>query len=100
MSEYKPEKLREMLVEHAKWLQDPETGKRFSVPWGADLRGADLRGAYLHGADLRGAYLHGADLRGAYLHGADLRGAYLHGADLRDALLEVCLRWQQYLDEV
>ena len=56
----------------------------------ADLRGADLRGAYLSYADLSGAYLSGADLRGAYLSyadlsGADLRGAYLRGADIRGA---------------
>ena len=51
----------------------------------ADLRGADLSGAYLHGADLRGAYLSGAYLHGAYLRGADLRGAYLSGAYLSGA---------------
>ena len=56
---------------------------------GLDLRGADLRDAYLSGADLRGANLRDADLRGAYLRdaylsGADL-GAYLNGADLRGA---------------
>ena len=39
----------------------------------ADLRGADLQGAYLRGADLQGAYLQGADLQGAYLRGAYLR---------------------------
>ena len=58
----------------------------------ANLRGADLRDAYLVGADLRdaylrGAYLVGADLRDAYLVGADLRDANLVGADLRDANL-------------
>ena len=36
----------------------------------ADLRGADLQGAYLQRADLRGAYLQRADLRGADLRGA------------------------------
>ena len=56
----------------------------------ADLRGADLRGAYLRGAYIGDADLRGADLRGAYLccayigdadlYGADLRGAYLRGA--------------------
>ena len=51
----------------------------------ADLRGADLQGAYLQRADLRGAYLQRADLRGADLQGADLQGAYLQGADLRGA---------------
>ncbi|EKC5837160.1 pentapeptide repeat-containing protein [Salmonella enterica subsp. enterica] len=59
---------------------------------GADLRGANLCGAYLRGADLRGANLCGADLRGAnlcgaYLCDANLRGANLCGADLRDANL-------------
>ena len=58
----------------------------------ADLRGADLEGAYLggadlEGADLRSAYLGGADLRGADLKGADLEGAYLGGADLTCANL-------------
>ncbi|MFY1847933.1 pentapeptide repeat-containing protein [Achromobacter dolens] len=53
----------------------------------ANLRGADLRDAYLGGADLRDANLRGADLRDAYLGGADLRDAYLGGADLRDAYL-------------
>ena len=57
-----------------------------------DLRGADLRGAYLTGANLRRADLRDANLTGAYLSradltGANLRGAYLTGADLRDANL-------------
>ena len=49
---------------------------------GANLRGANLRGADLDGANLRGADLRGADLDGANLRGADLRVAYLRGADL------------------
>ena len=57
---------------------------------GADLRRADLTGAYLTDADLRDADLTGAYLRGAILGGADLRrsilrGAILGGADLEDA---------------
>ena len=60
--------------------------------YGADLRGADLCGADLYGADLRGADLCGADLYeanlcGADLYGADLRGADLCGADLYEANL-------------
>ena len=55
---------------------------------GADLRGANLQGAYLRDANLRGANLQGADLRGAYLQDADLQGAYLRGAYLRDANLQ------------
>ncbi|MBP4187407.1 pentapeptide repeat-containing protein, partial [Acinetobacter baumannii] len=40
-----------------------------------DLFGANLRGANLRGADLFGANLRGANLRGADLFGANLRGA-------------------------
>jgi len=42
---------------------------------GANLSGANLRGAYLNGADLSRA-----NLRDAYLSGADLSGANLSGA--------------------
>ena len=60
--------------------------------YGANLRGADLRGANLYGANLREADLRGANLRGAVLYGAnlreaDLRGADLYGANLREANL-------------
>ncbi len=62
-----------------------------AIKWGfansADLRGADLRDAYLRGADLRGADLRDAYLRGADLRGADLRDAYLRDAYLRGAYL-------------
>jgi hypothetical protein len=54
---------------------------------GADLGGANLRGADLYGADLGGANLRGADLYGADLRGANLRGADLYGANLRGANL-------------
>ena len=54
---------------------------------GADLRGANLSGADLRDADLRGANLSGADLRGADLRNANLSGANLIGADLRGANL-------------
>jgi len=43
---------------------------------------ANLEGANLYGADLRGANLEGANLYGADLRGADLEGANLYGADL------------------
>jgi len=76
---------------------------------GADLNGANLRGAYLSDADLRGAYLRGAnlndadlsgaDLRGAYLRGVDLRGAYLRGADLRGAYLSGAIYNGEKLDK-
>jgi len=51
----------------------------------ADLRKADLSGAYLRNADLRNAYLRDADLRNADLRDADLRNADLRDADLRNA---------------
>ena len=63
-----------------------------AVKSGANLRGANLCGAYLCDANLRGAYLCGAYLRdanlcGAYLCDANLRDAYLCGANLGDANL-------------
>jgi uncharacterized protein YjbI with pentapeptide repeats len=81
MSNITPEKLRELIESHGRWLRDEPNGSR------ADLSGADLRGAVLSGADLRGAVLRGADLRGAVLSGADLRGAVLSDAVLSDAVL-------------
>ncbi|MFI0486530.1 pentapeptide repeat-containing protein [Actinomadura sp. 9N215] len=57
--------------------------------YGADLRGADLRGVNLYEADLRGAYLYEADLRGVNLDLADLRGADLRGARFSVGLDEV-----------
>jgi uncharacterized protein YjbI with pentapeptide repeats len=52
---------------------------------GADLRNANLSGAYLNKADLNRANLTGADLGGAYLRRANLAEASLNGADLRTA---------------
>ena len=52
---------------------------------GANLYGADLRGANLLGADLYGADLREADFRGASLYGADLRKTNLRGADFSGA---------------
>jgi hypothetical protein len=72
---YTVEELREILAEHGKWLRN-EGGKR------ANLRDANLQGAYLQGANLRDANLQGAYLQGAYLQGANLRDANLQGAYL------------------
>jgi len=86
MHEYEEESLKIAVVKSVKSgadLRGADLGGAYL--YRADLRGADLRRAYLRGADLRGAYLRGAYLRGAYLRGADLRGAYLGGADLRGA---------------
>ncbi len=51
----------------------------------ADLRGANLSGAYLCGTDLRDANLVGANLVGVYLRDAYLRGANLSGSNLSRA---------------
>jgi len=51
MTEPQSLNLPEILAAHAQWRDQPATGRR------ADLRGADLRGAYLLNADLRGAAL-------------------------------------------
>jgi len=64
--------LRKVLSEHAKWLDDRDTGTRANLRC-ADLYGADLRCANLRCADLYGADLHCADLHCADLHCADLR---------------------------
>ena len=71
--------LRDVLKEHKRWLNGEDGAKR------ANLRGANLRYAYLCCADLRYADLYGADLRYADLYGADLRYACLGDVDLRDA---------------
>lgn len=70
--------LRDVLREHKRWLNDEDGAKK------ADLRGVDLRYAYLCYADLRYADLYGANLRNADLYGADLRNACLGDVDLRD----------------
>ena len=86
------ERLDEIVAIHGRWIQD-KGGKHADLRR-ADLRGADLRYAYLkradlRGADLRGANLHGADLRGADLYGTNLRGANLLHADLKGATLPI-----------
>lgn len=61
--------------------------------WYLDLRGSDLRGAFLRRAHLEGAFLIRAHLEGAqlvetHLESACLMGAYLRGASLMGARLE------------
>ena len=75
--------LNEIVASHGRWLADNTTGAR------ADLRNADLCGAYLCGADLRNADLRGAYLCDAVLCGADLCGADLRNADLPAIILQV-----------
>ena len=69
--------IAKVLLDHRKWVKSVgREGKR------ADLRGADLRDANLSGAYLMRADLSGANLSGAYLMRADLSGADLSGARL------------------
>lgn len=51
------------------------------------FNGADLREANLAGADLEGAVMRVCNLREANLTGANLTNAILVGADLREAIL-------------
>ena len=73
--------LNKILRDHAKWLNNPKTGKR------ADFYNKNLRGANFRNANLRSADFRGADLRGANFRNADLRDANFRNADLRDANL-------------
>ena len=87
MKEVTRKKLNKVLEEHKHWInEDCKNWEEMR----ANLRGADLRGAYLsranlYGANLRGANLYNADLSGADLHNAVLNDADLRGTDLRVA---------------
>lgn len=65
------DKISSSLAAHARWLESPPDGTRFSV---RDFEPSALIGAYpnLRGADLRRADLYGANLRNAILEGANL----------------------------
>lgn len=52
-----------------------------------DLRGANLKDAYLDGADFTGTDLRGVNLNGAYLSGANFNNADLSTTDLEHAKL-------------
>jgi hypothetical protein len=77
------EKLKEMLVDHKKWLDSK--GKIGSL---ANFRGANFRGANFEDADFRGADFRDADLRYANLRDADLGCANFRGANFGGAILE------------
>ncbi|MBN1655048.1 MAG: pentapeptide repeat-containing protein [Deltaproteobacteria bacterium] len=62
-----------------------KSGERIFVK--EDLRGANLKDAYLDGADFSGTDLKGVNLNGAYLSGANFNNADLSTADLKDAKL-------------
>ncbi len=67
--------LKQILVEHQKWI---DTG-------GNEGTRADLRNAILQEADLHGANLQSADMQNAKLSVADLMQTNLRLANLRDA---------------
>ena len=76
------EELNKIVEQHQHWIKEDCEGWEDMK---ANLRWADLSGAYLSWANLRGADLRGANLRGANLRGTDLRGADLSGANLSGA---------------
>ena len=80
MEKITEEELKEILERHKLWLDSNEKkGKR------ADLSDADLTRANLRYADLTGAYLTGSNLSRADLFFADLTRVDLSGANLTDA---------------
>jgi hypothetical protein len=64
----------------------------------ANLRRANLRGAYLSDANLTHANLTGADLRGAYLYGTTLVDTNLAGADLTGCRIYGVSAWRLTLE--
>jgi uncharacterized protein YjbI with pentapeptide repeats len=62
-----------------------KAGERIFV--NKELKGANLKDAYLDGADFTGVDLKGASFNGAYLSGANFNNADLSSADLKDAKL-------------
>ncbi len=66
-----------------------EDGKKLESDerWHLDLRGANLKGAYLIGTDLTGAKLEYANLQGAKLDDANLTGADMYLANLTGAIM-------------
>jgi nucleoid DNA-binding protein len=117
-----PDRLKEILENHRRWLQSGKKVARKAALKNAALRHTDFYGAYLprinlsyadlRGADMSESDLYGADLqeanladavltwavldeaklRKASLEGADLRWANLEGADLTEANL----RWANF----
>ncbi len=88
LREIPPERLKEILEVHRKWVESGgKEGKQ------ADLREANLRGVNLREANLQGAGMIKADLQEANLVEANLQeatplGANFQGAVLRDANLQ------------
>jgi len=81
-----PEKIREILTLHGKWLRSESDGVKADLS-GADLSGSNLSGSNLKWADLKWADLKWADLKWADLKWADLCEANLYKANLYEANL-------------
>ena len=80
--------LKEVLVQHEKWVTSSgKEGTRLAVH-NASLQEADLHGANLQDADLQGAKLSVADLMQANLRRANFRNADFWMADMKDANLQ------------
>ena len=92
MKKITKKELKTILEQHKLWLDSNEKEGKCADLTDADLRFANLYGAYLTGADLRGSNLNFANLRRADLTSADLShtnltSVDLSGADLRYANL-------------
>ena len=94
--QYTEEELKKILENHQHWLKEDCDGWE---DMRANLRYANLEGAYLNGANLKCANLEGAYLNGANLERANLYGAYLYGANLYGANLEGAYLYGAYLNE-
>ena len=81
MKKYTELELKNILEKHSLWLAGDPNGVRADLSK-ANLRRADLSGAYLSEADLSEANLYGANLREADLSKANLYGANLSIANL------------------
>ena len=87
MKKITEKKLKEILEQHKLWLDSNEKEGKCADLTDADLRFANLYGAYLSGADLRGSNLNFANLRRADLTSADLSHTNLTSVDLSGANL-------------
>ena len=69
MRKVSAEELKEICLNHIKWLKNEEGGEK------ANLSDSDLRGSNLRDSDLRGSDLRSSNLRGSNLRGSDLSGS-------------------------
>ena len=91
MKTYTTEELKQILIEHGKWLRD-EGGARANLE-SANLEFANLRFANLASANLRFANLRSANLRFANLRFANLESANLRSANLPAPTMILLANW-------